>query len=97
MPRRKINPDATPAPQAEAKPMSAVRAIRRAVILDNAASTEGLEAALSAQGFVGTKRSTIQTIRSDVLATLREAAELGYLKRSRRAGAPAEGETAEAA
>jgi hypothetical protein len=59
--------------------------IRRLVITDQTANAKAIEAKLAEAGFPGTKLSTITTIRADALATLREAAALGFLRTAEEA------------
>jgi hypothetical protein len=105
MPRQR-KATAKPTPTTEAtvdaqltttKQMTPSRVIRQAVILDQKATAETIEAALVAAGFSDTKKTTISTVRADTMATLREVQELGLLKSPprapRRHDADAAGET----
>ena len=60
--------------------LSLTAAIRRTVIGNREADAKTLQGLVVAQGFVDVKLTTIQTVRADTLATLREAAALGLVR-----------------
>jgi hypothetical protein len=81
-PRRSPSPPAKP--KAE-RPKGAGYYIRRATIaaFPEVATVAVIEAALADAGIRGTKRSTIDTFRTDCLSVLRIAAEMGRLAERR--------------
>jgi hypothetical protein len=78
--KAKTEPQANPQRQPADKPKSIGRLIREAVVTDEKITSDGIAKHLAEAGHKDVKRSTIDTYRTDTLATLAAARDLGRLR-----------------